>query len=135
RLPVAYSEGFSPRPKISFGLALPTGAESEAEYLDIDLAEAVDTAGLPERLSAALPTGLDVVAVAVTDGRGSLQQDVTSCSWEIGVPSSTGLAALVEQALGSEALVVRRERKGHVTEDDIRPAIVQLEAHDDRLVC
>ncbi|HVT77145.1 MAG TPA: TIGR03936 family radical SAM-associated protein, partial [Acidimicrobiales bacterium] len=34
KLPVAYSEGFSPRPRIAFGLALPTGAESSAEYLD-----------------------------------------------------------------------------------------------------
>ena len=35
-LPVAYSEGFSPRPKLSFGLALSTGHESDAEYLDVD---------------------------------------------------------------------------------------------------
>jgi len=38
-LPVAASEGFTPRPKISFGLALPTGAESTAEYVDVDLRE------------------------------------------------------------------------------------------------
>ena len=43
-LPVAYSEGFTPRPRISFGLALPTGYESEAEYLDVELAE--EAAGL-----------------------------------------------------------------------------------------
>ena len=37
QIKIAYSEGFSPRPKISFGLALPTGNESEAEYLDLEL--------------------------------------------------------------------------------------------------
>src|SRR5690606_40985756 len=36
-LPVAYTEGFAPRPRVSFGLALPTGAESLGEYLDVDL--------------------------------------------------------------------------------------------------
>jgi len=36
-LPIAYTEGFSPRPQLSFGLALPTGAESLAEYLDMAL--------------------------------------------------------------------------------------------------
>ncbi|HZN14414.1 MAG TPA: TIGR03936 family radical SAM-associated protein [Acidimicrobiales bacterium] len=135
QLPAAYSEGFSPRPKISFGLALPTGGESLAEYLDIDLAEPVATAGLAERLSTALPGGLDVVRVAEADSRGSLQQDVTSCSWEIGVPSSTDLAALVDAGLAARELVVSRERKGHITEDDIRPAVKQLAVHDGRLVC
>jgi radical SAM-linked protein len=134
-LPVAYSEGFSPRPRISFGLALPTGAESLAEYLDIELASDLATAGLAERLSAALPGGLDVITAALLDERGSLQQDVTSCRWEIGVPSSTDLPALVEHALNSPTLVVQRERKGSITEDDVRPAIVQLEALDGRLAC
>ena len=36
-LPVAYSEGFSPRPKVSYGLALPTGYESAGEYFDVEL--------------------------------------------------------------------------------------------------
>ena len=36
-IPLVYSEGFSPRPRIAFGLALPTGAESECEYLDFHL--------------------------------------------------------------------------------------------------
>ena len=135
QLPMAYSGGFSPRPKISFGLALPTGGESIAEYLDMDLVEDVSTAGLAERLSAALPGGLDVVAVAETDGRVSLQQDVTSCSWQISVPSSADLAARVESALAATELVVSRERKGHITEDDIRPAIKHLVVTDNQLVC
>jgi radical SAM-linked protein len=135
QLPMAYSGGFSPRPKISFGLALPTGGESLAEYLEMDLVEDVPTAGLAERLSAALPGGLDVVAVAETDGRVSLQQDVTSCSWQIKVPSSADLPARVESALSATELVVSRVRKGHTTEDDIRPAIKHLVVSDDQLVC
>src|SRR5439155_20873998 len=63
-LPVAYSEGFSPRPKLSFGLALSTGHESLGEYLDIDLAEPVDVDSVATRLDPCLPVGLDVQTAA-----------------------------------------------------------------------
>src|SRR5262249_39738711 len=55
QLPLAFTEGFSPRPKVSFGLALSVGHESDAEYLDVELTEPVDTASLAERLTPALP--------------------------------------------------------------------------------
>ena len=53
-LPLAFTLGFSPRPKVSFGLALSVGHESIAEYLDVELREPVETGAWPERLSAAL---------------------------------------------------------------------------------
>src|ERR1035437_2040458 len=55
RMLLAYTEGFSPRPQLSFGLALPTGAESLAEYVDV----ALD----PERAAA---MGVDVAALPAT---------------------------------------------------------------------
>ena len=61
-LPVTYSVGFSPRPKLHFGLALSVGHESLAEYLDVDLVSPLsqdDLAALPARLSAVLPEGID----------------------------------------------------------------------------
>jgi radical SAM-linked protein len=132
-LPVAYSGGFSPRPKVSFGLALSTGHESVAEYLDVDLAASereVDVATLPARLSPALPVGIDVLAAAHIEPRTpSLQEAVTSCTWRIEVPgrSPDELAALVAQALAADELIVTRERKGHEVTDDLRPAILSLE--------
>ena len=139
-LPVAYSAGFSPRPKVSFGLALSTGHESVAEYLDVDLAPAaglnaeqdtvVDVATLPARLSPALPVGIDVLAAAHIEPRTpSLQEAVTSCTWRIEVPdrSPDELAALVAQAMAADELMVTRERKGHEVTDDLRPAILSLE--------
>src|SRR5947208_16927444 len=70
-LPLAYTQGFSPRPKVSFGLALSTGHESVAEYLDVELAAdraaTVDIESLPERLSPALPAGIDVLATIAVD--------------------------------------------------------------------
>ena len=138
-LPLAYTEGFSPRPKVSFGLALPTGHESVAEYLDLDLAEAVDAGGLAERLSVALPTGIDVLVLAPLEDRApSLQRDVTSCRWELEVVGASGdeLKAAVGHALSAQSLPVTRERKGREVTDDIRPALLALAVEDqNRLAC
>ncbi|GAC1536135.1 MAG: TIGR03936 family radical SAM-associated protein [Acidimicrobiales bacterium] len=134
-LPVTYTGGFTPRPKISFGLALPTGHESTGEYLDVDFDDArpltgSDIAGLPARLSLVLPLGVDVSAAAVVDrpvaGRlASLQSDVVSCTWEIeAVGAGPGaVAALIERALAADELVITRDRKGSAVTEDVRPAI------------
>ncbi|MGI9622931.1 MAG: TIGR03936 family radical SAM-associated protein, partial [Acidimicrobiales bacterium] len=89
-VPMVYSEGFSPRPRIAFGLALPTGSESDGEYIDIQLDDgrpmAFELVELPTLLSEALPPGLDVVGVALLERKTpSLQQAVTSCEWDINV--------------------------------------------------
>ena len=63
-LPIAYSQGFSPHPKVHFGLALSTGHESLAEYMDMDLDDAApnlpgphELAALHAQLTAVLPAG------------------------------------------------------------------------------
>jgi len=135
QLPLAWTGGFSPRPKLSFGLALPTGAESVAEYLDLELAPdaVVDVENLPARLSPALPAGVDVaavVAVASTPSGGrapSLQEDVVSCTWRLELAvDPASVSAAVEQALAAVTLPIERERKGQRSTDDIRPAILEL---------
>jgi radical SAM-linked protein len=132
-LPLAYTQGFSPRPKVSFGLALSTGHESVAEYLDLELVEGtpLDVTTLANHLSTALPAGIDVQALAVIDDRaGSLQEEVTSCDWRIEVAGvgADRLAELAAAALAADSLVVTRQRKGHDVTDDVRPAILTLEA-------
>jgi len=134
-LPIATTEGFTPRPKVSFGLALPTGAESISEYLDIELRPAsdgsppdVDPTTLPARLSAVLPTGFDVLVVAEREqGTASLQEAVTVCTWELFSPVLTGddhLAA--RRLLDADELVLERERKGKRSADDVRPMILDV---------
>lgn len=131
RLPVAHSAGFTPRPKVAFGLALSTGHESVAEFLDVTIAdgEAVDVAGLPGRLSPELPVGIDVTAAATVDpGVTSLQEEVASCDWRIAV---RGLATsraheLVDAALAADELIITRTRKGREVTDDLRPAVLAL---------
>lgn len=133
QLPVAATEGFTPRPKISFGLALPTGAESIAEYVDVELRSdvdpsTIDLAELPGRLSAALPIGFEVLVVAVREpGEGSLQELVTSCTWELWSPLLTAEDHAAARALlGHDELVLERERKGRRSSDDVRPMLLDL---------
>lgn len=133
-LPLAYSVGFSPRPKVSFGLALSTGHESVAEYLDLELdptrVEGLEVAQLPATLSAALPDGIDVLAARIIDDRrDSLQHEVTSSSFEIVAAGATitELRAFVAQALAADAIVITRTRKGQAAQDDVRPAILAID--------
>jgi radical SAM-linked protein len=130
-IPVAYTEGFSPRPKIAFGLALSTGHESMAEYLDVALQPQCDipVTDLPGRLSPALPPGLDVVAAGtVQPGDASLQEAVTSCTWRIEVPGwdLDDAGQHVDAALAADELVLTRTRKGKEVTDDLRPAVLSL---------
>jgi hypothetical protein len=104
-LPLAFSEGFSPRPRVSFGLALSTGHESEAEFVDLVLADAVDLGALPVRITEALPDGMAVVAaVPLVDRAPALQEAVTSCEW--------------------------KHRKGRDVIEDIRPVLRGLRVCD-----
>src|SRR5919199_3813484 len=84
-VPVALSHGFSPHPRLSWIGAAPTGAASEAEYVEIGLTEPVDPAALVAALDAALPDGLDVLAAAVADG-ASLADRITASAWRIELP-------------------------------------------------
>jgi hypothetical protein len=60
-LPVAYSQGFTPHPRISYGPALATGYSSEAEFFDLELASPVDPDGFRDRLNGSLPAGLQIL--------------------------------------------------------------------------
>jgi len=69
RLPVAYSQGYHPKPRVSFGPALPVGVESVCEYMDLELVGAVDPADVLSRLSGELPDGLRALDAVVVDPR------------------------------------------------------------------
>lgn len=130
-LPVAQTEGFSPRAKLHFGLALATGYESESEYLDVDFNSAemaVDE--VLEALVSVLPDGIATTGAAVLlPGTMSLQQAVTSCDWDIELLDVTApdLARWVDRVLGAATLIVTRERKGQQITDDLAPQVRALE--------
>jgi radical SAM-linked protein len=130
RLPLAFTQGFAPRPKVSFGLALSVGHESDAEYLDFELVEPVPLEALARRLSGALPEGIDVTGVtALADRAPALQESVTAVTSRFTVtrdgdaPEADEVAAIVDRALARPALPVTRKRKGREVTDDLRPIV------------
>lgn len=133
-VPMAYSSGFSPHPRISYANASPTGAASEAEYLEIGLTEPCDPAKVREALDAALPPGLDVLEV-VAAPTGALADLLTGSLWEVsivGVDHET-LDRAVQAFLSQESVAVQRLTKNGVRTFDARQAVVTLAATDGRL--
>jgi radical SAM-linked protein len=132
RLPIAYSEGFSPRPRVHFGLALSVGHESEAEYLDIDLTEDVDVDALPDLLTGCLPGGIDVTgAMEVAFNEPSLQSMVEVVSWRFVVDGDPHVVAdQVDRHLAADRIDITVSRKGSDQAADLRPALVELAVGD-----
>jgi radical SAM-linked protein len=126
-VPMAYSSGFSPHPRISYANASPTGAASEAEYLEIGLAEHRTPAAVQAALDAALPPGLDVLEV-VESPPGALADALTGSRWRValvGVPAAD-LAYAVRTFLDAAAVPVSRMTKNGLREFDARAAVVTL---------
>jgi radical SAM-linked protein len=139
QLPLAFTEGFSPRPKVSFGLALSVGHESDAEYLDVELTEAVDTAVLAERLTPALPEGMPATgAVRLIERAPALQESITEVQYRVATIDGRGqpvsedvLDAAASGVMASDVLHIARVRKGKESVDDIRPALRSIEVGHD----
>jgi radical SAM-linked protein len=134
-LPLAFTQGFSPHPKVSFGLALSTGHESEAEYLDLEFAEEIDTDALPARLTDALPAGMSVVAATpLADRAPALQEAVTAVSWRVETDPDGDAADRLRAGLARPVIEITRTRKGKEVVEDIRPVVRSLNMNDDGIV-
>jgi radical SAM-linked protein len=128
RVPMAYSSGFNPHPRISYAGASPTGAASEAEYLELALAEVVEPAAVHSALSEALPDGLDVVEVVEARGR-SLTELLEVSQWrlELATPADQVAPAVAVFLAQPEVLVERLTKKG-VRRFDCRTPVLSLTA-------
>jgi radical SAM-linked protein len=127
RIPMAYSSGFNPHPRISYAGASPTGAASEAEYLEIGLAERVDPDRIAEDLDQALPDGLDVVEV-VEATRGGLADRLEASRWQIDVPLPLeAVEPAVRTFLERSTVSVERMTKKGLRTFDSRAAVLALE--------
>ncbi|MEU5436861.1 TIGR03936 family radical SAM-associated protein [Streptomyces sp. NPDC020719] len=128
-VPMAYSAGFTPHPKVSYANAAPTGTGSEAEYLEIALTEHRDPETLRELLDESLPAGLDITD-AVEARTSGLADRLTASVWELrleGVPVDDAHKA-VEAFLAAETVEVQRRTKNGMRTFDTRGAVVELQA-------
>src|SRR5215472_272213 len=126
-LPIAYSAGFTPHPKISYAGAAPTGAASEAEYLELSLTRACAPSGVRERLDAALPDGIDVIEV--TEGPVSLGAlPLEASQWQAALPgvSPQQAASAVEKFLACAAVEVERLTSKGTRRVDARAAVLTM---------
>jgi radical SAM-linked protein len=132
-VPMAYSQGFNPHPKISWIGAAPTGVASEAEYVEIQLVEAVEPADLVAMLDRAMPPDLDVLEAVVAAGGDSLADRVEASRWRIELPgvAAAELDAAVTRTLAEPVVEVERLTKHGMRTIDARAAIVAVTVHDE----
>jgi radical SAM-linked protein len=133
-LPLAYSQGFHPQPKMSLAAALPLGFSSTCEVLDMRLERDFALDGLTEQLNETLPPGIRVTSIEQVDERApALQTQVVEAEYQVELPEQadpSDLKRRIESALASESIL--RERRGK--KYDLRPLIESLEAMDDKIV-
>lgn len=133
-LPLAYSQGFHPQPKLAIAAALPLGFSSRCEVLDMRLEHEIPLDGLCERLQETLPTGIQVTSVESVDEKLPALQTL--------VASAEYLVTLTEAVDGSElqrkidfvleSSSITRERRGKTY--DLRPLIEELQLQADRCI-
>ena len=131
-VPMAFSAGFHPHPKISYANASATGTASEAEYFEISLAERRDPQEVAALLNEALPEGLDIVT-AIEAPVGALADRLEGSEWRIELP---GLAAArVDEGMrvlrAQETALVTRHTKTGPRTFDVLPAILSVEPVQD----
>jgi radical SAM-linked protein len=124
-VPMGYSAGFSPHPKISYVGASPTGVASEAEYLEIGLAREVDLDELRAAIDDALPPGLDIVEAVAAAGSGFAER-MQASAWRIELPglSVDAVSAAAQLFLEQETVGVERLTKSGRRTVDVRAAVL-----------
>ncbi|OEV12109.1 TIGR03936 family radical SAM-associated protein [Streptomyces nanshensis] len=130
-VPMAYSAGFTPHPKVSYANAAPTGTGSEAEYLEIGLVERRDVQELRSRLDESMPPGLDIVE-AVEASTPDFTDRLEASAWELrldGVAEAEAERA-VRAFLAAESVEVERRTKKGLRTFDARSAVASLTSAD-----
>jgi radical SAM-linked protein len=125
-IPMAFSAGFSPHPKISYLGAAPTGAASEAEYVEIGLAQRRDPEEIRAALDAALPADIAVLeCVEAAEGTGSLADRIDAALWRVELPgvAPADLERAVAAFLERESVEVPRRTKNGLRDVDARAAV------------
>jgi len=125
-LPLAYSQGFHPQPKIHLASALPLGFSSRAEVMDIWLKEPREITQIRNDLQSALPTDIQITNLEVIDDRApKLQTQILSAEYEV-ILSDNSSASSLDDKLAAllQAESIPRERRGKAY--DLRPLIENL---------
>lgn len=131
-IPMAYSSGFNPHPRISYASPSPTSASSEAEYVELGLSERCDPAKVVAALNEVLPAGFEVLDAADAPQQ-SLGDLLQASDWEIRLVGADPavLRDAVGELLRRDELTVERMTKRGMRAFDVRAAIISLEVRPD----
>jgi radical SAM-linked protein len=133
-VPMAFSAGFSPHPKISYLGAAPTGAASEAEYVEIGLSRACDPEAVRAALDASLPAEVAILeCVEAGEGTGSLADRIDTSVWRVELPGVDlkELHAAVDAFLASDVVTVAKRTKNGLKDIDARASVASASAGEE----
>lgn len=129
-LPVAYSQGFNPHPKISFASALATGTSSEGEFIDVELTQPMEPHAFMALANAQCPQGLRIEEVRPTELKGdSLMSLLDAAEYGLTLTGvdGAGLQMAVDRLLAAEQVDVTKEGRTGPRQVNIRPQVYALE--------
>ena len=139
QLPVSFTGGFHPLPRLQLALALPLGAEADSDWLDLSFTEVVQPAQLMERLAPLLPEGFSLLeAHGVPVRSPALSQMLHSAHWRLclqpsgaeWLPAERRCQEALGELLGAEALPLEElDRQGRRRRRDLRPLLLDLHWH------
>jgi len=136
RIPVAYSSGFNPRPRISYVAALGVGVSGEAERACLKLAEHMTAADVEHRMRESMPDGLCIHGAVALPGRSKADSAATRqaeyvVSLNAPRPERAEMEQRIEALMARDEIAVTRRKKDRVKILDIRPQLLGLEMVDD----
>ena len=127
-IPVAFSEGFHPHPKVSFGPALPSGVEGTQEFFDIELMKLVKETDFEVMMNAQLPEGLEVIrASLLPEGEKSLNEIISCYNYEINIDKAD--EKRINSFIDLASVIVARKKK----DVDIRPMVTEANIQNNKL--
>ena len=130
-LPLAYSKGFNPHPKLSFATALATGYTSDGEWFEVELDRPIEPQAFIERVNPALPDGMRVVeAFEADDSIDTLSKLIRAARYELtvhfdGAVAQQDVRSALDSIMGSEPVIVDKKTKSGIKPTDIRPDILE----------
>ena len=133
-VPMAFSAGFSPHPKISYLGAAPTGAASEAEYCEIGVSVVCDPEAVRTALDASLPDEVAILeCVEAAEGTGSLADRIDTSVWRVELPGvvPAELEAAVAEFLARDVVTVAKRTKNGMKDIDARASVASASAGEE----
>ena len=133
-VPIAYSQGFNPHPKLSFATALSVGIVSHGDYLELELVEDLDSQAIIERINETLPKGIRFLdAKKVEKKVPTLGAIVEATLYQVVLNESNkdNLDEKITKLLNQEEILVQRKSKKGMKTVDILPLIRSLSLEQD----